>query len=59
MTEGKFAMVTEWMVRGNINEYVKMEDDVDRLALVSFESIQIRNNFLHYYHYSLWMPQED
>ena len=36
MTEVHFAMISEWMVNGNINEFVKAHPDVDRLGLVCF-----------------------
>ena len=36
MTEVHFAMVSEWMVNGNINEFVKTYPGVDRLGLVGF-----------------------
>ena len=36
MTDNRFAMVTEWMVNGNVNEFVKANKDADRLGLVSF-----------------------
>jgi len=41
MTENRFVMVSEWMVKGNINEFVKAEPNADRLGLVcsSFESL--------------------
>jgi len=29
-------MVSEWMVKGNINEFVKADTNVDQLALVGF-----------------------
>jgi hypothetical protein len=35
-TENRFVMVSEWMVNGNINEYVKAEINADRLGLVCF-----------------------
>ena len=31
----KFAMVSEWMINGNINQFVKAHRDVDRFKLVS------------------------
>jgi hypothetical protein len=31
-----FAMVSEWMVNGNINEFIKAHRDVNRLELVGF-----------------------
>jgi hypothetical protein len=34
MSETQFAMVSEWMVNGNINEFVKANPDADRLRLV-------------------------
>jgi hypothetical protein len=34
MSEAQFAMVSEWMVNGNINEFVKANPDIDRLKLV-------------------------
>ena len=44
-------MVSPWMVQGNINEFVKMNTNADRLELVCF--------FVHgpYPHLSLTMPQ--
>lgn len=36
MTETQFAMVSEWMANGGINEFVKAHPDVDRLGLVGF-----------------------
>ena len=34
MTETHFAMVSEWMVNGNIKEFMKAHPDEDRLGLV-------------------------
>lgn len=34
MTETKFAMVSDWMTNGNINEFVGANPDADRLKLV-------------------------
>lgn len=34
MSENRFAMVSEWMINGNINEYVKAHPDADRFGLV-------------------------
>jgi hypothetical protein len=34
--ETHFAMVSEWMVHGNIIEFVKVNVDADRLELVCF-----------------------
>jgi len=36
MTDTQFMMVSEWMVNGNINEFVKIHTDADRLGLVRF-----------------------
>jgi hypothetical protein len=36
MSDNQFAMVSEWMVNGNINEYVKARRDVNRFELVGF-----------------------
>ena len=36
MSETQFAMVSEWMTNGNINDFVKARPDVDRLRLVGF-----------------------
>ena len=30
----QFVMVSEWMLNGNINEFVKARPDADRLGLV-------------------------
>ena len=35
MTENEFAMVSEWMPNGNINQFVAAHRDVDRFELVS------------------------
>ena len=35
MTETKFAMVSEWMSNGNINEFVTAHQDANRFELVS------------------------
>ena len=36
MTETQFAMISEWMIYGNINEFVKARPDVGRVGLVGF-----------------------
>lgn len=38
ITDNRFAMVTEWMANGNVNEFVKANKDADRLGLVRFPS---------------------
>jgi hypothetical protein len=34
MTENQFVMVSGWMIKGNINEFVKADANADRLELV-------------------------
>jgi len=34
MTEGQLVVVSEWMIEGNIMEFVKDNDHADRLGLV-------------------------
>ena len=34
MSEGRFVIVSEWMAKGNINEFVKVNLSADRLELV-------------------------
>ena len=34
MSETHFAMVSDWMVNGNINDFVKARPDANRLELV-------------------------
>ena len=36
MADNHLAMVTEWMVNGNVNEFVKANKDADRSGLVRF-----------------------
>ena len=36
MSENRFVMVSEWMVKGNINEFVKAHPNADLLGLVRF-----------------------
>ena len=36
MTEDEFAMVSEWMPNGNINQFVREHRDANRFELVSF-----------------------
>ena len=37
-TDTQFVMVMEWMVNGNINEFLRAHTDVDRLELVRIPS---------------------
>jgi len=41
MTETKFAMVSEWMSGGNINEFVMVQHNANRFELVSSPVIPI------------------
>ena len=36
MSETQFAVVTDWMANGNINDFVKVHPDANRLELVGF-----------------------
>ena len=36
MSETQFAMVSQWMLNGNINQFVKEHRDANRFWLVSF-----------------------
>ena len=36
MSETRFAMISDWMVNGNINDFVRARPDVDRIGLVGF-----------------------
>ena len=36
MSRDRFVMVSEWMANGNINEFLKVHPNVDRLELVCF-----------------------
>ena len=38
MDKKQFVMVSEWMVYGNIGEFVKANGDADRFELVGFDS---------------------
>ena len=38
MSENQFAMVSDWMMNGNINDFVKAHSDVNRLELVGLSS---------------------
>ena len=35
VAENRLVMVSEWMVRGNIDEFIKEDINADRLGLVS------------------------
>ena len=38
MSESRFAMVSDWMANGSINEFLKGNPDVNRLDLVCLSS---------------------
>lgn len=37
ITENSFAMVSEWMVNGNVNEFVRVCPDANRFELVGLK----------------------
>ena len=41
-----FAMASEWMVNGNVNEFIKVNRDANRLQLVTFHSRRRREQSL-------------
>jgi hypothetical protein len=45
MPETQFAMISDWMADGNINDFVKAHPDANRLELVSV-SFEILPSFL-------------
>ena len=38
MSENRFVIVSEWVVKGSINEFVRADPSADRLGLVRFSS---------------------
>jgi hypothetical protein len=46
MTKTQFVMVSEWMVKGTINEFVKANANTDRLELVRFCSGSSPSHFI-------------
>ena len=38
MTKDRFAMVSEWMANGNINQFVVAHQDANRFELVRYRS---------------------
>ena len=36
ISENRFVIISEWMEKGNINEFVKADPNADRLGLVCF-----------------------
>ena len=49
MSETQFAMVSEWMVNGNINDFVKANPDANRFELVGMVSFKVRLALLQVY----------
>ena len=43
MNGGRFAMVSEWMSNGNINEFVVVHWDANRFELVVLTPVACRN----------------
>ena len=46
MTGGRFAMVSEWMANGNINEFVAEHWNANRFELVSSPSKLLRSSLV-------------
>ena len=50
MSDAQFVMVSDWMVNGNINDFVKTNPNANRIELVScslkvsLSSLQIHDN---------------
>ena len=36
ISENEFTMVSDWMVNGNINQFIVQSPDANRIALVGF-----------------------
>lgn len=45
MSESQFAMVSDWMANGNINDFVKAHPDTNRLELVGL-TLSFRFKFI-------------
>jgi hypothetical protein len=52
MSENQFAMISDWMMNGNINNFVKAHPDVNRLELVGFS---LRACCLHFEFINDWV----
>jgi len=52
MGNDQLAMVSEWMVDGNINEFVKAHGDVNRFELVRFQSLLLFTLFRSFHSHS-------
>ena len=49
MAENRFVMVSEWMEKGNINEFLRANVDADRLGLVCFHPGRSSKLFTDYH----------
>lgn len=47
MSGNQFAMTSELMVNGNINQYVEVHRDVDRFELVGFRNLLLGLSFVN------------
>lgn len=47
MSGNQFAMTSELMVNGNINQYVEVHRDVDRFELVGFRTLLLGLSFVN------------
>ena len=49
MTKTKFAMISDWMDNGNLNEFVEANPDADRFKLVGFSPLRLlRFKFIYH-----------
>jgi len=48
ISEAQFAMISEWMVNGNANDFVKAHPNTNRLKLVGF-SLNTRQASLRFH----------
>ena len=46
MDNNQFAMVSEWMTNGNINEYIVAHGETNRFELVLFRSLRCHRSSL-------------
>ena len=46
MDNRQFAMASEWMVNGNINQYLKVHKNVDRFELVGSSPLSWTSSFV-------------
>ena len=49
MSDNQFAMVSEWMMNGNVNEYVKKHRNANRFGLVGLSftiGLPLANGYL-------------